>query len=412
MQYSEVVERFLRYAAVDTQSAEESASFPSTEKQKNLGRLLAGELAELGAEEVFFDETYGYVYGMLPESPGVSSDTKTIAFLAHMDTSPEVSGRDVKPRFTENYDGGEIWLDREQGIVLSPEEFPELKDYIGQDLITTDGTTLLGSDDKSGVAEIMTMVHFLLAHPERKHGRIAVCFTPDEEVGGGVDHIDLSRLRADFAYTVDGGAIGELEYENFNAAGVKAVFSGKSVHPGEAKGKMKNASLLAAEFIAALPAEERPETTEGYEGFYHVTSVKGSVEEAVVSLIVRDHDRKRFEEKKQFLRELADGWNRTQGEGTVRLEMEDTYYNMRQKIEPEYLFLVERAEEAMQELGIEPKVQPIRGGTDGARLSFMGLPCPNLCAGGHNFHGRYEYVSVQSMERITELLLRLTEKFI
>lgn len=412
MMHSEVIERFLRYVAVDTQSAEESESFPSTEKQKKLGKLLADELREIDASEVFFDEKYGYVYARIPASEGAPSDGKILAFLAHMDTSPAVSGENVKPQFTRNYDGGEIVLNSEKGIILSPKEFPELTRYLGQDLITTDGTTLLGSDDKSGVAEIMTMAHHLLSHPEEKHGEIAICFTPDEEVGGGVDHIDLDRLGADYAYTVDGGALGELEYENFNAAFAKVTFTGKSVHPGEAKGKLKNAVLFAAEFLSMLPENERPETTEGYEGFFFAEAVKGDCESAELSLLIRDHDRTKFEEKKQFLESIAGTLNRVHGDGTVSLSVKDSYYNMREKIEPDNLFLIEKAKEAMKELSIEPVVQPIRGGTDGARLSFMGVPCPNLCAGGHNFHGRYEYVCVQSMEKITELLILLSKRFI
>lgn len=404
---SEVIERFLRYAAIDTGSVEDAEGFPSTEKQKDLGRLLAKELSEMGAEDVFFDEENGYVYAHLSASEGVTGDGKTLAFLAHMDTSPEVSGKNVRPQLVRDYDGGDIVLDSENGVILSPLEFPELKNYIGKTLITTDGTTLLGSDDKSGIAEIMTMVSTLLSHPERKHGRIAVCFTPDEEVGRGVDRIDLKRLDADYAYTVDGGALGELEYENFNAASVKVHIQGVSVHPGEAKGKMKNASLIAQELTQMLPEKERPENTSGYEGFYHLTGMRGSVEGAELSFIIRDHDRVKFENKKKVMEAAATKLNEKYGEGTISVSIEDSYYNMREKIEPDYLFLIQRAEEAMKAVGIEPKVQPIRGGTDGARLSYMGLPCPNLCAGGHNFHGRYEYVPAESMEKIVELLLKL-----
>lgn len=408
-QHQEVTERFLRYCKIDTQSDEESNTSPTTEKQKDLGRMLAEELRNLGAEEVFFDETHCYVYASLP--PTGKPAGKTLAFLAHMDTSPEVSGKGVKPRILSDYNGGDIVLNEEKQIILSPETYPELAAYRGLDLIVTDGTTLLGADDKAGVAEIMTMASYLLQHPGIAHGRIAICFTPDEEVGCGVDHIDLKRLGASYAYTVDGGALGELEYENFNAAAAKAVFHGISVHPGEAKNKMVNASLLATEFLSRLPASARPEHTEGYEGFFHLTDMKGSVELAEVSLIVRDHDRAKFEEKKEFLQTIASEMKQRYGDSAVTLTVKDSYYNMKEKIEPDNLFLVDCAKQAMESLSIEPKVQPIRGGTDGARLSYLGLPCPNLCAGGHNFHGRFEYIPVQSMERIVSLLVRIVETF-
>ncbi len=405
----EVTDRFFNYCKVDTQSDEESETSPTTEKQKDLGRMLTAELTGLGAEEVFFDEVHCYVYASIPSTQG--RDGKTLAFLSHMDTSPEVSGKDVKPRIVKDYDGTDIVLNEEKKILLSPATYPELHHYKGQDLIVTDGTTLLGADDKAGVAEIMTMTAYLLKHPEIPHGKIAICFTPDEEVGRGVDQIDLKRLGADYAYTVDGGALGELEYENFNAAAAKAVFHGISVHPGEAKGKMVNASLLATEFLSKLPASARPENTEGYEGFFHLTEMKGSIEQAEISLIVRDHDREKFEEKKKLLQTIAAELDQRYGEGIVTLSVEDSYYNMKEKIEPENLFLVDCAKQAMESLSITPKVQPIRGGTDGARLSYMGLPCPNLCAGGHNFHGRFEYIPVQSMERIVSLLVRIVETF-
>lgn len=403
----EVTERFLRYAAIDTQSEEDTDRHPSTEKQKELGRLLTKELLEMGISDAGFDEENCYVYAHLPASEGVSGDGKTLGFLAHMDTSPEVSGKNVKPLITENYDGSDIILNKETHTVLSTEVFPELKNYKGQTIISTDGTTLLGSDDKSGVAEIMTMLHGFILHPEKKHGRIAVCFTPDEEVGRGVDRIDLKRLDADYAYTVDGGALGELEYENFNAASVKVAVSGVSVHPGEAKGTLKNAALIALEFIALLPEKERPENTEGYEGFYHLTGISGSTESAEFSLIVRDHDREKFEEKKNLVKKIRDELQKKYGEDSILVTIKDSYYNMREKIEPEYSFLIDKAKEAMEAVGIVPKIQPIRGGTDGARLSYMGLPCPNLCAGGHHFHGRFEYVPAESMEKIVEFLTEL-----
>ncbi len=402
---SKVIEKFLRYAKVDTQSMEDAGCFPSTEKQKDLAKMLAKELTELGAEDVFFDEKNGYVYAFLPATD--DSKKEVMAFISHMDTSPEISGANVNPQFVRNYDGKDILLDEKGEFVLSPEKFPELLDYVGKDLITTDGHTLLGADDKAGVAEIMTMAETLLAHPELKHGRIAIVFTPDEEVGAGVDYIDLDRIHADYAYTVDGGALGELEYENFNAASAKVKVTGVSVHPGEAKNKMKNASRMAAEFAASLPELETPEHTEGYEGFYHLISMNASIEAAELHYIIRDHDRALFEEKKENIQKIAEHLNEKYGAGSFEVELKDQYYNMKEKIEPDYMFLIDRAKACMKELEIEPKVQPIRGGTDGARLSFMGLPCPNLCTGGHNFHGRYEYVCVQSMEKITDLLIKL-----
>lgn len=404
---SRVIDNFLRYVKLDTQSSEESESFPSTEKQKNLGRLLYNELKELGIEEVSFDENYGYVYAKLPATSGREND-KVLGFIAHMDTSPETSGENVNPRLVENYSGGDIVLNDSENIVLSPEVFPELKDYVGKTLIVTDGTTLLGADDKAGVAEIMTMAYELVNNEEFSHGPIAIAFTPDEEVGAGVDYFDLNKFGADYAYTVDGGGIGELEYENFNAASATLLIKGVTVHPGEAKNKMKNAALIAMEFEQLLPRKEKPEHTEGYEGFYHMTSMSGDVESAKLTYIIRDHDRDKFEAKKKFFIEAAEQINELYGENTAIAEVKDSYYNMREKIEPDNMFLIDNAKAAMEELGIVPKVQPIRGGTDGARLSFMGLPCPNICTGGHNYHGRYEYCCVESMERIVELLVKLS----
>ena len=384
-----VIDRFFRYVQIDTQSKEDAESFPSTEKQKNLAMLLTKELQEMGASDVIYP---------------------TLGFIAHMDTSPDCSGRNVKPKLVENYDGKEVILNEEKAIVLSPVVFPELKHYVGQTLIVTDGTTLLGADDKAGVAEIMTMVQTLLEHPEIKHGPIAIGFTPDEEVGDGVDHFKIRQFGADYAYTVDGGAIGELEYENFNAASAKAIIHGVNVHPGEAKNKMKNASLYAMEFQMMLPGTMRPECTDGYEGFFHLTNMEGTVELATLSYIIRDHDKERFHEKKELFRHIANEMNTRYGEGTVEVEIFDSYYNMKEKIEPENLFLIENAKSCMEELGIVPKIQPIRGGTDGARLSFLGLPCPNLCTGGHNYHGRFEYCVVESMEKIVELLIHITQR--
>ncbi|MBR1649880.1 MAG: peptidase T [Lachnospiraceae bacterium] len=407
---SEVIERFLRYAVIDTQSDEESGTSPSSEKQKNLGRLLEKELKEIGVSGVYFDEEHCYVYGRIPANnakEGTSFGSKKLALIAHMDTSPESSGKDVKPRIVENYDGGDIYLGDASGLTLSPSQYPEMKAYVGQSLIVTDGTTLLGADDKAGVAEIMAAASYLLKHPEVSHGEISICFTPDEEIGSGVDHIDMDRLDADYGYTVDGGAIGELEYENFNAAAVTVKVHGVTVHPGEAKNKMKHASRIAMELDSMLPAQERPQFTEGYEGFFYLTDMKGTTEEAEFKYIIRDHDREKFEAKKKLIRDAATYINSKYGEKTAEIAIRDQYYNMREKIEEGNIFLIENAKKAMEDLDIVPKIQPIRGGTDGARLSFMGLPCPNLCAGGHNFHGRFEYVCAESMEKITDLLIKL-----
>ena len=406
---SKVVERFLRYIKVDTRSDENSQSFPSTEKQKNLGRILCDEMVQLGVSDVVFDEEFGYVYGKIPANDGGKSP-KTIAFIAHMDTAPDISGANVNPQFVENYQGQDIILNAEMGVKLETKKFPELKEYIGKTLITTDGTTLLGADDKAGIAEIMTMAEEIINNPQIEHGPIAICFTPDEEVGAGVDNIDLKRLGADYGYTVDGGALGEIEYENFNASSCLVTIKGVNVHPGEAKNKMRNAALVAMEFEMMLPRNEKPEYTCGYEGFYHLTDMKGNEESAKLNYIIRDHDKEKFEAKKAYLEKTAEFLNQKYGEGTVTILQKDSYYNMKEKVEPEYYFLVEYAKECMEELEVLPRIQPIRGGTDGARLSYMGLPCPNLCAGGHNFHGRYEYVCVESMEKIATLLVKLAQK--
>lgn len=413
-EYSDVTERFLRYVKVDTQSKENVDCFPSTEKQKVLAAMLAEELEKVGASDVYFDQEYCYVYAAIPDNTGNASAQEqteqqpVLGFISHMDTSPEVSGAQVNPKIVHAYDGNDIELGEFEGkrIVLSPEEFPELKNYVGKDLITTDGKTLLGADDKAGVAEIMTMAAYLLQHPQIKHRRIAIAFTPDEEVGSGVDHFNLEKFGAAYAYTVDGGAIGELEYENFNAASAVIDVRGRSVHPGEAKNKMKNAALMAIDFESHLPVQEKPALTEGYEGFYHLVKVEGAVESARLEYIIRDHDRQKFEEKKSYMEKLCHELNQKYGTGSFTLQVKDQYYNMAEKIKPN-MFLVDRAKACMEKLQIEPKVQPIRGGTDGARLSYMGIPCPNLCAGGHNFHGRYEYCCVQSMEKISELLVLL-----
>ena len=407
---SKTIDNFLRYVKVDTCSDEESPSMPSTMKQHNLAAMLAEELTAMGAGELTYDKEHCYVYASIPASEGCEK-APVLGFIAHMDTSPAVSGTDVKPRLVEQYDGGDIVLNEKENIVLKVEDFPEIGKYVGQDLIVTDGTTLLGADDKGGIAEIMAMAEYFLTHPEEKHGKIRIGFTPDEEVGRGADYFDVKLFGADFAYTVDGGALGELEYENFNAAGAKLHVYGRNVHPGSAKGKMKNAILIAQEFQSLLPIFQNPMYTEKYEGFFHLDSISGTVEEVRADYIIRDHDKQLFEQKKEMFLNVAAFLNQKYGEGTVVVDMKDSYYNMKEVIAP-HMHLIDNAAEAMKELGIEPKVTPIRGGTDGARLSFMGLPCPNLCAGGENFHGKYEYACVQSMEKITELLIKIAQKYV
>lgn len=405
---STVVDKFLKYVTIDTQADEDSTTSPSTEKQKDLARLLVGELKEMGASDVRMDEEYGYVYATIPSTlKEEGKEVPVIGFIAHMDTSPAVSGKDVKPRIVENYDGKDIVLNQELNIILPVEENPELLEYEGKKLIVTDGTTLLGADDKAGVAEIMTMAQTLLAHPEKEHGTIRIAFTPDEEVGRGVDHFDVEGFQADYAYTVDGGALGELEYESFNAAGARLHVNGYSVHPGSAKNKMLNAILLAQEFQSLLPVFETPAATEGYEGFYHADRMTGTVESAQVDYIIRDHSRELFEKKKAYFREAADFLNKKYGKEIFTVEMQDSYYNMKEKIYPENAHLIDTAVKAMEEAGVTPLIAPIRGGTDGSRLSFMGLPCPNLCTGGMNYHGRYEYVCIESMEKCVEIILNI-----
>ena len=406
---TKTIENFLRYVKVDTQSSEESDTIPSTMKQHDLARMLVQELERIGAAEITYDEEHCYVYASIPATAGCEN-APVLGFIAHMDTSPAVTDANVKPRIVENYDGRDIVLNREQNIIMKVDEFPELAGLAGKDLIVTDGTTLLGADDKAGVAEIMAMAEHLLSHEEIRHGKIRVGFTPDEEVGAGADHFDVKLFGADFAYTVDGGALGEMEYENFNAAGAKLHVYGRSVHPGDAKNKMRNAILMAQEFQGLLPVEQNPMYTEKYEGFFHLDAIKGDVEEVLADYIIRDHDRGLFEQKKQIFRDCAAFMNQKYGEGTLVVEMKDSYYNMKEVLE-RHMHLVENACAAMEELGITPIVTPIRGGTDGARLSFMGLPCPNLCTGGANYHGRFEYACVQSMEQVTALLIRLAEKY-
>lgn len=410
---SRVIENFLEYVKIDTESAEGSETTPSTLKQHDLARLLARQLQEMGAQEITYDKERCYVYASVPASKGCEN-APVLGFIAHMDTSPAVSGAGVKPRLIEDYDGGDIVLNEGSvdtaQVILKVADFPELAGYKGRRLIVTDGTTLLGADDKAGVAEIMTMAEYLLKHPEVSHGKIRVGFTPDEEVGAGADYFDVKLFGADYAYTVDGGKLGELEYENFNAAGAKVRIRGRSVHPGEAKDKMRNALLLAQELQAMLPAAENPMYTCGYEGFYHLDALNGTVEEALADYIIRDHDKEKFEKKKVLFLQTGEFLNQKYGEGTFEITMKDSYYNMKEVIE-KHMHLIDNAKEAMQELGIEPVVVPIRGGTDGARLSFMGLPCPNLCTGGQNFHGKYEYACADDMEKIAGLLVRIAEKY-
>ncbi len=399
-----VVDRFLRYVKIDTQSDEHSSTVPSTAKQLTLADMLAEELRELGLDDAEVDGN-GYVMATLPANNGGKGPV--IGWIAHMDTSPDFTAEKVKPQIHRHYDGGEIVLNAEQKIVLSPADFPELLAYVGQDLITTDGTTLLGADDKAGVAEIMTALAWLQEHPALRHGTLRVAFTPDEEIGRGADHFDVKKFGAAFAYTVDGGGLGELEYENFNAALATVTCTGRNVHPGTAKDKMINAMQVAMEYNALLPPAERPEHTEGYEGFFHLIDIRGEVEKTVMRYLVRDHDRKRFEERKKFLREAAALLRLKYGKTAVKVQLRDQYYNMREKIEP-VRYVVDLAREAMEACGVEPKVKPIRGGTDGARLSYMGLPTPNLFTGGHNFHGRYEFIPIPSMEKAVEVITRIT----
>ena len=399
-----ILDRFLRYVAVDTQSDENSPSQPSTAKQLNLLKLLCEELKGMGIDAVL--DEYGYVMGRIPSNLG-GRKVPAVGFIAHVDTAPDASGKDVKPQIVENYDGGDIPLRGVPGLALKPSEFPELLHYVGQTLITTDGTTLLGADDKAGVAEIMDAVAYITAHPELPHGDICIGFTPDEEIGRGVVKFDVPRFGADYAYTMDGGEIGELEFENFNAASARIRIQGSNVHPGYAKGKMRNAILIGQEFNALLPAWQRPEYTEGYEGFFHLISFKGSVEEAEFAYIIRDHDRARFEARKAFMEETVRYMNTVTG-GCFTLEMKDSYYNMRELIEDGHMDLVENAKAAMLAHGVTPKIVAIRGGTDGAMLTYKGLPCPNLSVGGENFHGVHEFACVEDMEAMVKVLVTLT----
>lgn len=403
----ELVNRFLTYVKVDTQSNENSETCPSTEKQFDLLNLLAEELKSIGMEDVSMDE-HGYLFATLPSN--TNKEIPTIGFLAHVDTATDFTGTNVNPQIHENYDGKDILLNEKLNVVLSTKDFPEITGYKGQTLITTDGTTLLGADDKAGVAEIVTAMDYLIKHPEIKHGKIRVAFTPDEEIGRGPHKFDVERFNADFAYTMDGGPLGELEYESFNAAGAKLTIKGTNVHPGSAKNKMVNSLKIAMEFNAELPKEEAPEFTEGYEGFYHLLSLTGDVETTHASYIIRDHDRAKFEEKKANMKNIAAKYQKKYGENNIILKINDQYYNMGEKIEP-VKEIVDVAYQAMVNLGINPIVKPIRGGTDGSQLSFMGLPTPNIFAGGENFHGKFEYVAVESMEKATQVIVELVQLF-
>lgn len=399
---SKLIDRFLKYVTFDTQSDELTNMTPSTPGQMVFAKYLKEELEKLGLQEITLDDN-GYLMATLPSN--TDKKLPTVGFIAHVDTSPDMSGKNVTPRIVKNYDGTPITLNEKDNIVLSPEDFPELLNYIGEDLIVTDGNTLLGADDKAGIAEIVSAVEFLLEHPEIKHGKIRVGFNPDEEIGLGAHKFDVRQFGCDFAYTMDGGAVGELEFENFNAASAKVTIKGRNVHPGYAKHKMINSMRVATQFIVMLPRWETPEHTEGYEGFYHLVGIQGTVEETVLSYIIRDHDRNRFESRKRELEHLVNKTNK-EYPGCASVEIKDQYYNMREKIEP-VMHIIEIAERAMREAGVEPKVQPIRGGTDGAQLSFKGLPCPNIFAGGENFHGRYEYVPVSSMEKAKDVIINI-----
>ena len=399
----DITERFINYTKFDTQSAEDADCVPSTKRQLVFAEYLKKELQTEGLDDVEMDER-GYIYATLKSN--IRSQVPTIGFIAHYDTSPDCSGKDVKAQIVRHYDGTDILLS--EGIVSSPDRFPELLQHTGEDLIVTDGTTLLGADDKAGIAEIVQAMVYLQQHPEIKHGRIRIAFNPDEEIGMGAHHFDVDRFGCQWAYTMDGGDVGELEFENFNAASAKIRVHGVSVHPGYAKGKMVNAARVATELAALLPADETPETTEGYQGFYHLTSLQATVEEARLSYIIRDHDRDRFEDRKRFIRQCAERLNEQYGEGTVSVDMADQYYNMKEKIDPQ-MHVIDLVLHAMQAVGVAPKVKPIRGGTDGAQLSFRGLPCPNIFAGGVNFHGPYEFVSIQSMERAMQVIVKICE---
>jgi len=404
-----IIDRFISYVTIDTESDPNSKTTPSTEKQWNLANKLVEELKAIGLTDVTIDDK-AYIMATLPSN--VDHEVPTIGFVSHFDTSPDFSGANVKPQIVENYDGKDIVLNAEKNIILSPDYFKDLLQYKGQTIITTDGTTLLGADDKAGITEIVSAMEYLIQHPEIKHGKIRIGFTPDEEIGRGAHHFDVEKFGAQWAYTMDGSQIGELEYENFNAAGAKITFKGKSVHPGYAKGKMINSMLLANEFINELPKGETPQETKGYEGFFHVHHLTGSIEETVLELIIRDHNKKKFEKRKELIEKIAKKFNKKFakkfGEDIVITEIRDQYYNMKEKVLP-VKHIVDIAEKAMRELNIKPIIKPIRGGTDGSQLSFMGLPCPNIFAGGHNFHGKYEYVPAESIQKATDVIVKIAE---
>ena len=400
-----LIERFLKYVSFETTSDEEAGVTPSTPGQMVLAKYLKEELESLGLQEVFLDDN-GYLYATLPAN--IDQQVPVVGFIAHMDTAPDMSGKNVTPRIVQNYDGGDIVLNAAESIVLSPSQFPELKNHVGEDLIVTDGNTLLGADDKAGIAEIISGVEYLMQHPEIEHGKIRIAFNPDEEIGLGAHKFDVERFGCDFAYTFDGGEVGELEFENFNAAAAKLTFTGRNVHPGTAKNKMINSIRVANHFISMLPSHETPEHTEGYEGFYHVISFNGTVEQTVVNYIIRDHSRERFESRKREFQHLTNKINAEYGEGTLKLELRDQYYNMREKIEP-VMYVIDIAKEAMLASDVQPVVKAIRGGTDGAQLSFKGLPCPNIFAGGMNMHGRFEYVPIPSMEKAMKVMVKIAE---
>lgn len=401
-----IVERFLKYVSFDTQSAEDSETTPSTEKQWVLARYLKEELEGIGLTEVEIDE-HAYVYATLPAN--TDKPLPTVGFIAHMDTSPDCSGKDVKPRIVKDYDGGDIVLDEAAGIVTSPKKFPELLDHVGEDIIVTDGHTLLGADDKAGIAEIVQAMAYLIAHPEIKHGRIRVGFNPDEEIGLGAHRFNVEKFGCDFAYTMDGGELGELEFENFNAASAKVEVTGVSVHPGYAKNKMVNAARVATEYASLMPAAETPERTAEYEGFYHLLGMSGNVEKATLTYIIRDHSRARFEERKEYAAAVGELLNKKYGAGTVKVTLADQYYNMREKVEP-VMHIIDTALDAMKDCGIQPRVRAIRGGTDGAQLSFKGLPCPNIFAGGLNFHGPHEFLPIPSLEKASMVVVKICER--
>ena len=396
-----ITDRFLKYVSFDTQSAEDTGKTPSTDKQMVFAEALRQELIDEGLEDVELD-ALGYLYATLPANTDKS--VPTIGFISHLDTSPDAPGKDIRPRIVRNYDGGDIILS--EGIVSSPKQFPELLNHIGDDLIVTDGTTLLGADDKSGIASIVEAMVYLKAHPEIEHGKIRIAFNPDEEIGMGAHHFDVKKFGCQFAYTIDGSECGEIEFENFNAAGAKIQIEGRSVHPGSAKGKMINAGRIATEIVQMLPQDETPETTEGYEGFYHLTAIEGTCTKAHLSMIIRDHSAEKFAERKQTISDIVAEINRRYGDGTATLTLNDQYYNMRQQVEPQ-MYIIDIARQAIEEAGMTPKIKAIRGGTDGAQLSFMGLPCPNLFAGGINFHGPYEFLPIQSMERAMRTIVNI-----